>query len=115
MQFFKFYLMDEVVNSLDKKFIPMLERIREMFLELGIKNLNMDDISRKLGISKKTLYRFVDSKESLIGKIFDYENYKWELFFNQLNQKSLNAIGKLFEVSLRVHEEMKHFNPKMCF
>jgi AcrR family transcriptional regulator len=104
--------MNEIIED---KFIPMLVRIKEMFLEFGIKSLNMDDISRKLGISKKTLYRFVDSKESLIGKMFELEYYKWELFFTQLNERSLNAIEKLFEVSLRLHEEMMHFNPKIVF
>jgi AcrR family transcriptional regulator len=103
--------MDEIVNSLDEKFVPMLEKIKEMFLELGVKCLNMDDISRKLGISKKTLYRYVDNKESLIGKLFEYENHRWEIFFHELNQKSLNAIEKLFEVSLRVHRERKNFIP----
>jgi AcrR family transcriptional regulator len=57
--------MDENLNITDEKFIPMLERAKDMFLEFGIKNLNMDEISRKLGISKKTLYRYVDSKESV--------------------------------------------------
>jgi len=104
--------MDEI---LEMKFIPMLERIREMFLEFGIKNLNMDDISRKLGISKKTLYRFVDCKETLVEKMFEHENQKRDLFFESLNQKPLNAIGKLFEVSSYVHERMKHFNPMLLF
>jgi len=104
--------MDE---TLDEKFIPMLERITEMFLEYGIKNLNMDDISRKLGISKKTLYRFVDNKESLVAKIFEYENHKGKLFFDSLAQKPLNAIEKLFEVSIHVHQRMKHFNPMLVF
>jgi TetR/AcrR family transcriptional regulator, cholesterol catabolism regulator len=107
--------MDEIVNSFDKSFIPMLERIREMFLEFGIKNLNMDEISRKLGISKKTLYRYVDSKESLIEKIFEYEFLKWNQFLEQLSQQPFNAIEKLFEVSFRIHEEMKHINPMLMF
>ena len=103
------------MDSLDQKFIPMLERIREMFLEFGIKNLNMDEISRKLGISKKTLYRYVDSKESLIEKIFECENQKWYNFTEQLSLRPLNAIEKLFEVSFRVHEEMRHINPMLLF
>jgi len=107
--------MDNVVDSFDVKFIPMLERIREMFLELGIKNLNMDEISRKLGISKKTLYRYVDSKESLIEKIFEYENLKWNNFFEGLSQQPYNAIERLFRVSFRVHEEMKDINPMLMF
>ena len=101
--------------SFDEKFIPMLERIREMFLEFGIKNLNMDEISRKLGISKKTLYRYVDSKERLIEKIFEYENLKWNNFFEELSQQPHNAIERLFRVSFRVHEEMKDINPMLMF
>ena len=107
--------MGEVVNFLDEKFTPMLIRIREMFLEFGIKNLNMDEISRKLGISKKTLYRYVDSKESLIEKIFDYENLKWNHFTEELSQQPFNAIEKLFRVSFRVHEGMKDINPMLMF
>lgn len=93
----------------------MLERIREMFLEFGIKNLNMDEISRKLGISKKTLYRYVDSKESLIEKIFELENLKWSHFFEGMSQKPYNAIERLFRVSIRVHEEMKDIKPMLMF
>ena len=44
--------MNDELDSQDEKFRPMLEQIKELFFELGIKNLNMDDISRKLGISK---------------------------------------------------------------
>ncbi len=115
IQYFLEITMDENLNLAEEKFIPMLERIREMFLEYGAKNLNMDEISRKLGISKKTLYRFVDCKESLIGKVFELEDHKWNDFFDQLSLKSLNAIEKLLEVSLRVYEELKRFNSMLIF
>jgi TetR/AcrR family transcriptional regulator, cholesterol catabolism regulator len=115
VKFFRSIRMDEKANSFDEKFVPMLERIREMFLELGIKNLNMEEISRKLGISKKTLYRYVDSKESLIEKIFELENLKWSNFFEGLSQKPYNAIERLFRVSSRVHDEMKDINPMLMF
>ena len=69
--------MGEELEALDEKFEPMLEQIKELFFELGIKNLNMDDISHKLGISKKTLYRFVKSKEELIARLFEYDQISW--------------------------------------
>jgi AcrR family transcriptional regulator len=37
----------------------------ELFLKYGIKSVSMDDISRKLGISKKTIYSVVNTKEEL--------------------------------------------------
>ena len=31
----------------------------------------MDDVARELGISKKTLYSFVESKDDLVSKVMD--------------------------------------------
>jgi AcrR family transcriptional regulator len=107
--------MDEEFNILDERFRPMLEQIKGLFFEFGIKNLNMDDISRKLGISKKTLYKFVRSKEDLIVKVFEYEQLKWVKDSNGIGIQSSNAIEKLFEVSLLIHKEMKRFNPMLMF
>ena len=107
--------MNDELDSQDEKFRPMLEQIKELFFELGIKNLNMDDISRKLGISKKTLYRFVRSKEDLIEKLFEYEQEKWEKASTGIGGQDVNAIEKLFKVSLLVYEEMKRFNPMLMF
>ena len=107
--------MNEVLVNQDMKFGPMLEQIKELFFEFGIKNLNMDDISRKLGISKKTLYRFVKSKEDLIAKLFEFEENKGIKLFGEIGNLNVNAIEKLFKVSLMVFEEMKRFNPMIMF
>ena len=107
--------MDEELDTHDEKFRPMLEQIKELFFEFGIKNLNMDDISRKLGISKKTLYRFVRSKEDLIVRLFEYEQLKWVEVSTEISSQDFNAIEKLFKVSLMVFDEMKRFNPMVLF
>jgi AcrR family transcriptional regulator len=107
--------MNEELDTQDRKFGTMLEQIKELFFEFGIKNLNMDDISRKLGISKKTLYRFVKSKEDLIAKLFEYEENKGILSSVEIGNLNVNAIEKLFKVSLTVYEEMKRFNPMIMF
>ena len=107
--------MNEELNALNAQFEPMLEQIKELFFEFGIKNLNMDEISRKLGISKKTLYRFVKSKEDLIAKLFEFEENKGIKLFGEIGNLNVNAIEKLFKVSLMVFEEMKRFNPMIMF
>ena len=38
----------------------------ELFLSLGFKSITMDDISKKMGISKKTLYEYFENKEMLV-------------------------------------------------
>lgn len=48
-----------------------LKRVEELFFKLGIKSITMDDVARELGISKKTLYSFVESKDDLVSKVMD--------------------------------------------
>ena len=107
--------MDNELESQNEKWELMLEQIKVLFFEYGIKNLNMDDISHKLGISKKTLYRFVKSKEDLLTRLFEYDQKKWVESMNLLGSQSDNAIETLFKVSLMVYEEMKRFNPMILF
>lgn len=102
-------------NFEDPKFKSILERIVGLFYEFGIRNLNMDDISRNLGISKKTLYQYVKSKEDLIEKLFYYDEMMWHSNFSELKIESLNAIEILFEVSRMVHNEMRKLNPQLKF
>lgn len=107
--------MENELDNLDQKLEPMLIQVKELFFEYGIKNLNMDDISHKLGISKKTLYRFVKSKEDLISRLFEYDQKKWADSVSEIGAQGDNAIEKLFKVSLMVYEEMKRFNPMLLF
>jgi TetR/AcrR family transcriptional regulator, cholesterol catabolism regulator len=48
-----------------------LQRVAELFMRYGIKALTMDDVARELGISKKTLYQFVESKDDLVNKVME--------------------------------------------
>jgi len=99
----------------DPKLQEILEKTVELFYEFGIRNLSMDDISRSLGISKKTLYLYVKSKEDLIDKLFCYDEMKWDNEMAKLKTDDINAIEILLQVSLRVFEEMDRFNPKIKF
>lgn len=107
--------MHEELNFDDPKFVAILDKTIELFFEYGIRNLNMDDISRSLGISKKTLYQYVKSKEDLIEKLFYYDEMKWNLEFSKIKADNLNAIEILLKVSLIVYEEMGKLNPKLKF
>lgn len=102
-------------NLNDPKLCSIYDGAIELFYEFGIKNLNMDDISRKLKISKKTLYQYAKSKEDLIEKLFYYEDLKWEERLSELNPEDLNAIDILIQVSIIVSEQMGKFDPKLKF
>ncbi|MDO9613887.1 MAG: TetR/AcrR family transcriptional regulator [Bacteroidota bacterium] len=108
-------MMYNKMNLNDPKLQEILKRTVELFYEFGIRNLNMDDISRSLGISKKTLYQYVKSKEDLIEKLFYYDEMKWDEELSKVNFEELNAIEILIQVSLKVFEEMGKLNSKLKF
>lgn len=55
--------------SIPAEYIP---RIAQMFTKYGIRNITMDHIAREIGISKKTLYTWAESKEDLLVEIIDF-------------------------------------------
>jgi len=107
--------MQEELNFKDTKLLAILERTIELFAEFGIRNLNMDDISRSLGISKKTLYLYVKSKEDLIEKLFYFDDMKWNKEMSKIKFEELNAIEVLIQISLMVFEEMGKLDSKIKF
>jgi len=107
--------MQDHINFDDPKLLEILERTITLFSEFGIRNLNMDDISRSLGISKKTLYQSVKSKEDLIEKLFYYDDFKMDAAISKIRDENLNAIDVLIRVSLIVFQEMGKFDPKIKF
>ncbi len=103
------------INLNDPKLCAILDGTIDLFYQFGIKNLNMDDISRKLKVSKKTLYRYAKSKEDLIEKLFYYDDKKWENRIMEINSRDINAIDVLIQVSIVVSEQIGKFDPKIKF
>lgn len=75
-----------------------LRRTTELFLRYGIKSITMDDVARELGISKKTLYQFVENKNDLVMKVMELhiEQEKQECF--EMATRSANAVDEMFIV-----------------
>jgi AcrR family transcriptional regulator len=103
------------INLNDPRLCAILDGTIDLFFEFGIKNLNMDDISRLLKISKKTLYQYAKSKEDLIEKLFYYDDMKWEKKISEIKLANLNAIDILIQVSIVVSEQIGKFDPKLKF
>ena len=63
----------------------------------GVKTVNMDDISSFMGISKKTLYQYVNNKADLVEKAFRlYQSRILGMISNI--QENENAIDELFKI-----------------
>lgn len=106
--------MDNSVEQKDR-FGELVGPIKELFYAYGLKNLSMDELSRRLGISKKTLYTFVKSKEELIERVLINEETTLLNKRAEIDKLHVNAIEKLLIISQSVHEEMKRYNPMLLF
>ena len=105
----------EKTDEQNERFQDLIEPIKELFYKYGLKNLSMDELSRRLGISKKTLYTFVRNKEELVDKVFLNEENKLKRISEEIGKYPINAIEKLLKMSQLVHEEMKKINPMIRF
>ncbi len=100
---------------MEEKEKEILLQAAEMFSKYGIKSMTMDDISRQLGISKKTLYQYVDNKKDLVKKSIqihiDDEQCCME---NMLSDKG-NAIDELMAMTKMVGSQMKEMHPSVIY
>lgn len=89
----------------------ILLKARELYMKYGIKSITMDDVARELGISKKTLYLFVNDKDDLVGKVIDNEIALRQEEICKCFKIGFNAIEELFEISIFMNKMMRDQNP----
>ncbi|ATA89334.1 TetR family transcriptional regulator [Capnocytophaga stomatis] len=70
---------------------------RDLLIDLGIKSVTMDDIARKAGVSKKTLYNHFKDKTDLIRTVVLYVSSKLNEQAKALMSSEQNPIEQLYE------------------
>ncbi|MFC0186552.1 DNA-binding transcriptional regulator, AcrR family [Pseudarcicella hirudinis] len=63
-----------------------------LFGKYGVKSVTMNDISHKLGISKKTLYSFIDNKEDLVIECIEMGWIHFEQIIRTIKMKENNPM-----------------------
>jgi len=87
----------------------------DLFRQYGFKSITMDDIARKAGISKKTLYQhFANKNEVIKESILWLKNSISETCIAQTNQ-SENAIEAFVKVMVVFGEVNRKMNPIAIF
>lgn len=85
----------------------IIEKVYELYRRYGIKSITMDDVASNLGISKKTLYKYVTDKDDLVGKVIDFEIENIKQDMNCKHDSKLNAIEELMQVSKLINHKLK--------
>ena len=85
-----------------------LDRILNLYYRYGVKNLTMDEVAQELGISKRTLYQQVSTKNELVELVLNEEFLKFRETMLAAVEKDKGGIRKLF----RLYELMSdYFRP----
>lgn len=79
-------------------------------MRFGIKSITMDDISRELGISKKTLYQYVANKSDLIEQLFRQQAEQEKEVMRRIHLQSANAIDELLKIARYVMEQLRQLS-----
>lgn len=92
-----------------------LKRVEDLFLRLGIKSITMDDVARELGISKKTLYTFVKSKDDLVLQVIERLINEEKADCKVICEASKNAIEEMFFVIERNARQMAQMKANIVY
>ena len=83
----------------------------ETFRQYGFKTITMDDIARKAGISKKTLYQHFSSKPDVVlGAVSWYQEHIHNLLARIIEQ-SENAVEGMVRVNAVLGQMFRQINP----
>ncbi len=98
----------------DKRQI-IIHKAFELYREFGIKSVSMDDIARNLGMSKKTLYQFIQDKHELIESVVRFLKDKIIGSFAVFHSNEFNAIEQFFELQKMVQPERNNYRPSFYY
>lgn len=85
----------------------------QLFFRFGIKQVSMDDLSRKLKISKKTLYHCFGNKNELVKQTVHRHFEYIQVRLNEISVLPVSAVARMMQAAAFAVEELSKVNPSM--
>lgn len=89
----------------------ILNKATELFFQYGVRSVTMDDLSKALGISKKTLYQFVDNKSDIVCKSVENFMFSQTQKIRSVIKQEGNAVDELVAIGKMNLEIFKKMHP----
>lgn len=93
----------------------IVQRAEELFMRYGIRSVTMDDLARDLGISKKTLYQFVENKVDLIEQIMELHIYEEHSSIDHISKQAADAIEAILNIAQYVTDKIRCISPTIIY
>ncbi|MDF9797603.1 AcrR family transcriptional regulator [Catalinimonas alkaloidigena] len=86
-----------------------------LFLAYGVRSVTMDDISKKLAISKKTIYQHFRDKDEIVCLVTERVMEREGEQINRIKTEANDVIHELILLSKYIREHGQSVNPSVLF
>ncbi len=93
----------------------ILDQTFDLIMRYGIKSVSMDDISKAIGISKKTIYQYFDNKRALVHEVIENHIQKDEKEINTIIKNAKDAVDELLLVAKHVLVFLRGMSPSVMY
>ncbi|MCB0518653.1 MAG: TetR/AcrR family transcriptional regulator [Lewinellaceae bacterium] len=93
----------------------IISRSEQLFLKLGIRSITMDDMSRELGISKKTLYHHFDNKDALVEAVINTHVEREQQIMEGICARAKDALDEMRNIGAFITVTIEDVSPSALF
>ncbi|MFP4089015.1 MAG: TetR/AcrR family transcriptional regulator [Cyclobacteriaceae bacterium] len=87
----------------------------DLFMAYGVRSVTMDDISKRLSISKKTIYQYYRDKDEIVCLVTERVLQKEKEKMDAIKEEAIDAIHELVLVSRYIRMYSQNVNPSILF
>ncbi|NLT50944.1 MAG: TetR/AcrR family transcriptional regulator [Ignavibacteria bacterium] len=91
----------------------ILQYSKEVFYREGFYKITMDELASGMKISKKTIYKYFPSKESIINELIEETLQRVNIAHDEILQRDINSLEKLVAVGKFIINDILSINNKM--
>lgn len=91
----------------------ILAEAERLFWKYGVRTITMDDIARRLAISKKTIYQHFADKEDIVYQVVEWHMNHEQNDYCQLKEQGLNPIEELLQAANMMRQHADKVNPSL--
>ena len=88
---------------------------REMAMVRGFSGFTVDDLTARTGISKRTIYRYFNSKEEIIESVLEQFMADVRRSIEQALEKTENPLEKIMNVVLGITQNLRVVQPSVLY
>ncbi|MBL7681793.1 MAG: TetR/AcrR family transcriptional regulator [Flavipsychrobacter sp.] len=88
---------------------------KDLFFKFGLKNVTMDDISRELGMSKKTLYENYQNKKDIVETITQRFLDRHHQEYENMASQAVDAVDEVVRLMDKFSMLFEKMHPRIIF